>query len=87
MVCDKCGTVEVALKSVICRDDRERRGVLCSACFSPLADRLWIVPGPFVVFGKCSGCADWFSLRELADRKPGGKWSAPSGVCAGCVPY
>ena len=87
MKCDGCGVTAPALKFVVCRDDRDRRGTLCDPCWLPLADRLWIVPGPRVVWGRCLRCGEWVSLRELRDAKPGGagKGDAPSGTCSECM--
>ncbi len=87
MRCAGCGVEAPALKTVLCRADRERRGVLCDSCWLPLRDRLWGIPGPVACFGRCSGCGGWFSVRELADLKPGGarKGDAPGGTCVACV--
>jgi len=85
MVCSGCGNESVALKTVVCRDDADRCGVLCGPCHEPLADWLWIVPGPFACFGRCRGCGEWFSVRELSDRKPGGGHGAMIGLCEGCA--
>lgn len=41
--------------------------MLCDACWLPLRERVWILLGPLVVFGKCVACRGWFSLRGLAD--------------------
>ncbi len=76
--CSRCGHEEPAMKTV-----RPRSGgasfLLCDACYSPLAPSLWIVAGHLAVHGKCRVCSGWFSLRELEDTRPGGKWDAPSG--------
>ncbi|MDP8953294.1 MAG: hypothetical protein M3N18_13880 [Actinomycetota bacterium] len=84
MRCCKCGAEAPALKTCR-RRDGDGRGVLCDPCWLPLRDRVWVIPGPHVCFGKCSGCGEWFSLRELPDRRPGGKWSAPTGTCVDCA--
>src|SRR5829696_2267273 len=84
VVCDKCGVEAVVLKSVVCRADRERRGTLCSGCYEPLADRLWIVPGLATAFGTCRSCGEWVSVRELLDARLGGKRSAWIGTCTMC---
>ena len=84
MRCDKCGVEAVVLKTLICRDDRDRRGVLCDPCWLPLRDRLWIVPGPVACFGRCRSCSGWFSVRELADLALGGKHGAWFGTCRMC---
>jgi len=85
MRCDGCASSAPALKTVICRADRERRGSLCVLCWEPLRDRVWIVPGPVPCFGTCSRCGEWASVNDLRDAKPGGRRSAPSGVCVGCA--
>lgn len=87
MKCRGCGVEAAALKTVRCRDDAERIGVLCNDCYIPLAGRLWIVPGGYVVWGRCLRCLEWVSLRELRDAKPGGagRGDAPAGTCVGCA--
>jgi len=81
--CEGCGFEAPALKT--CRQrTEERRFVLCDPCYVPLAGSLWIVAGLASVHGKCRACSGWFSLRELEDPRPGGKWDAPSGICLGC---
>ena len=50
----------------------------------PLSDRLWIVPGPVACFGRCRGCGEWFSVRDLSDRKPGGGHGTMIGTCPAC---
>ncbi len=83
MRCEGCGLKAPALKTVRWRTE-ERCFVLCDICHTPLCEVVWIVAGVAPVHGKCRGCEDWFSLRELEDLRPGGKWDAPSGVCASC---
>jgi len=62
--CDGCGA-EGWFKTVICRDDRDRGGVLCDACWLHLADRLWIVAGPVTVTARCDECDGFMNPREL----------------------
>lgn len=81
MTCDGCGHAAAVLKSVVCRADRERQGVLCTSCWLPLRDRLWITPGPVNVFGRCRECGGWESVRDLSDIKPG---EPVRGVCGAC---
>jgi hypothetical protein len=87
MRCAGCGDAATVLKTVVCRTDRERRGVLCTSCWLPLRDRLWIIPGSVVVWGKCLSHGSWVSLRDLVDVKPGaaGKGVAPGGTCTMCA--
>jgi len=85
MRCDGCGITALALKTVRCRSDRERRGVLCTGCWEPLRELVWIIPGPVVAWGTCSWCDDWASVNDLRDAKPGGRRSAPSGTCVDCL--
>jgi len=85
VVCSGCGTESVALKSVVCRDDADRCGVLCGPCHEPLAHRVWIVPGPFAVWGRCRSCGSWESARDLRDAKPGGGHGAMIGTCVSCA--
>ncbi len=85
MICDGCGASAPALKTVICRDDADRRGVLCDPCHAPLAHRLWVVPGPVACFGRCLVCGEWESARDLADRKLGGGHGAWLGTCRSCL--
>ncbi len=84
MRCCKCGASAPALKSVVCRDARNRRGVLCDPCWEPLADRLWILPGLVAAWGRCRECGEWFGVGELSDRKPGGGHGAMIGACVDC---
>ncbi len=85
MECEGCGASAPSLKTVRWRKG-ERRFALCDPCWIPLAGSLWVVGGPVPVHGKCRGCAHWFSLRDLSEIRPGGKWDAPSGLCLGCQP-
>ncbi len=85
MRCAGCCVEAPALKTVLCRADRERRGVLCDSCWLPLKDRLWIVPGWVACFGTCRLCGEWVSVRELRDARLGGKRSAWIGTCRMCV--
>lgn len=85
MRCDGCDLSATMLKTVVCRSDRERRGALCDGCWLPLADRLWIVPGPGKCFGTCVLCGHWVSVRDLRDAKLGGKRSAWVGTCFSCA--
>jgi hypothetical protein len=57
---------------------------LCNRCYPALARWVWIVPGPLACFGTCSRCGSWVSVRDLADAKPGGRQSAPTGRCQAC---
>jgi hypothetical protein len=84
MVCDMCGHQEVVLKTCRCRD-REGSGTLCDSCWLPRRHLVWVIPGPVACFGTCRSCSEWFSLRELADMRTGGRRDAPTGVCGGCV--
>jgi hypothetical protein len=81
VTCDGCGHEAPALKSVVCRADRERQGVLCASCWLPIRHRLWLIPGWLNVWGRCRGCGEWESIRDLRDIKQG---EPASGVCAGC---
>jgi len=83
--CDNCGHAAPDLKTVACRGDLDRRGVLCDPCWLHLRDRLWVVPGAVPCFGRCRSCGEWFSVRELSDRKPGGGHGAMIGVCVDCA--
>jgi len=83
--CDGCGAEAPVLKTCRCRDDAERAGVLCDPCWDPLRDRVWIIPGPVACFGTCSRCGEWVSVNDLRDATPGGRRSAPSGLCRMCA--
>jgi len=85
VVCCKCGVSAPALKSVVCRDDRDRQGTLCGPCWLPIRELVWIVPGPFAVWGRCRSCGSWESVRDLREAKPGGGHGAMIGVCGGCA--
>jgi hypothetical protein len=58
---------------------------LCESCWRSVAERVWIVPGLVACSGSCKLCGSWVPVRELAEASGGGKWDAPSGLCAGCV--
>ncbi len=88
MRCDKCGHEELALKTVKLRAYPERRGVLCDECFSPLADRLWIIPGHFNVTGRCDSCGRYVHPREIEPstlRNGAAKRDIYTGTCSACV--
>ena len=59
--------------------------MLYDPCWLPLRDRVWVLPGPFAVWGRCGLCGKWESVRELSDRKPGGGHGAMIGTCVDCV--
>lgn len=78
-----CGFSSPALKTV-----RERGGgwtwFSCDRCYEPIREEVWIVPGPVSCFGTCSRCGEWESVNDLKDARPGGRRSAPTGVCLPC---
>ena len=82
MRCDGCGATGW-LKTVECRDDRDRRGTLCDACYGPLARLLWIVAGPLTVTAQCSGCGLYLNPAELAVRR-GLARERHVGICVSC---
>ena len=87
MICSECGQEGPAHKTVywIADGDEAEEYVLCEPCYGEVADEVWIVPGPCVVFGKCRLCGEWESLRDLSDRRGGGRWDSPTGLCPGCA--
>ena len=86
MRCSECGAEEPVMKTVYWPEegDEAEEWPLCEGCHGDVAGEVLIVPGPVPCFGTCKGCSDWFSLRDLADAKPGGRRSAPSGTCRAC---
>ena len=84
MVCEGCGYSAAALKTCRWRTGA-RHFTLCDPCWEPLVSSVWIVAGHLPAHGKCRGCSGWFSLRELEDLRPGGKWDALSGLCSRCI--
>ncbi len=85
MVCCACGSEAAALPTVRWRSG-DRRFTLCNGCLDlPIRSFVWIVAGRKIVHGKCLGCDHWFSLRDLSEVRPGGKWDAISGLCQGCT--
>jgi hypothetical protein len=80
--CGCCDVEATALKTVLCRADRERQGVLCDSCWLPLRELVWIVPGRLNVWGRCRRCGGWESVNLLRDAKPG---YPVSGICVGCA--
>jgi hypothetical protein len=83
--CDSCGIEAMALKTCRHRIGGEQTFVLCDSCHAPIAGAVWIVPGPGAASSACRGCGGWYSLRDLAERALGGKYNAPSGICADCM--
>ncbi len=87
VICDGCGLEAAALKTVRPRARPFRSGasfVRCDPCWRPVAGRVWVVPGRVICFGGCRGCGEWFSVRDLAERRGGGRHDAPTGICPGC---
>ncbi len=89
MVCSECGTTAAAMPTVYWPEegDDAEEWPLCPSCFAEVAGEVLIVPGPVAGFGRCSGCSEWFSVRELVDVKAGagGRGDAPGGTCHGCA--
>ncbi len=87
MICSECGVVLPAMKTVYWRDDEYvEEYALCDSCYEEVASEVWVVPGVVPCFGRCSGCGEWFSVRELSElRMAGWKWDAPSGLCPSCA--
>ncbi len=85
MRCEKCGAAAPVLKTCRLRAGPGPAFALCDPCYAPLAEAVWIVPGPLVCFGTCRSCGSWFSVRELSEVSGGGRRDAPSGVCERCV--
>ena len=73
-----------ALKTCRWRTGRRRAFALCDECHAEIAGAVWIVAGLVPCFGTCRECGEWVSVRELADRTGGGRWDAPTGLCATC---
>jgi len=65
--------------------DEAEEWPLCERCYEVVSEEVLIVPGPVACFGRCRGCGDWFSVRELSDRKPGGGHGAWVGTCVDCA--
>ncbi len=84
MRCECCGVEDAVLKTVRWRSG-ERRFALCDPCWEPVSGSVWVVPGPVPCHGLCRSCSGWFRVSELSEPVPaGGKWGAPSGLCASC---
>jgi hypothetical protein len=84
VICEGCGLKAPALKTCRWRTG-DRRFTLCDSCWEPLISSVWIVAGRVPAHGKCGVCGGWFSLRDLLEISPGGKYDAPSGICSECV--
>ncbi len=84
MLCSECGAESPAMKTVWWEEDDDV-WPLCGECYAEVADEVWIVPGAVPVFGKCRSCGEWESLRNLSDRRGGGRWDSPTGLCRGCA--
>jgi hypothetical protein len=84
--CDGCGT-EGWFKPVVCRDDRDRRGVLCDGCYEPLGHRLWVVPGFATVTARCDECERFVNPGEIVPStlRPAGWKEAFGGLCRSCA--
>ncbi len=91
MRCDGCGASGWH-KTVRLRDDRERRGVLCTPCYEALGgvSRFWIVCGAVNVASRCSACGFYVHPTEIAPEtaRPGGGYKrdiVSSGLCLSCA--
>jgi hypothetical protein len=86
VVCDRCGASASVLKTCRWRSGSGRTFVLCDGCHAPISGAVWIVPGRVPAHGFCSGCSEWFSVRDLVELRSGGwKWDSPSGLCPECA--
>ncbi len=88
MVCDRCGATGW-FKTLICREDRDRRGVLCDPCYEALGGvgRFWIVYGEVNVTSRCDRCQHYCHPRELVTSRPGGGYKrdlVSTGICGAC---
>ncbi|MBA2344985.1 MAG: hypothetical protein H0V83_07875 [Rubrobacter sp.] len=70
----------------IAEGDAAEEWPMCEDCFGEVVDEVFIVPGPVACWGRCSGCLEWFSVRDLVDVKAGagGRGDAPGGTCRAC---
>jgi hypothetical protein len=89
LICEGCGVVAPALKTVRWRSG-ERRFVLCDPCWGPMRGAMWVVPGDFTVTARCDACGAYLNPRELVPetRRPGGGYKRDviaSGLCRGCA--
>ncbi len=89
MVCDRCGATGW-FKTLVCREDRDRRGVLCDGCFDALGgvERFLIVHGEVNVTSRCDVCHFYLHPTELVESRPGGGYKrdlVSSGVCRSCA--
>lgn len=66
------------------RDVRGQPFALCDPRWRPVAGSVWVVPGRVICFGTCRNCGEWLSVRDLNDRRGGGRHGAPTGICPGC---
>jgi hypothetical protein len=85
VICTRCDTVAVVLKTCRWRDRNGAAFTLCDSCWLPISGAVWVVPGRVPCFGTCLRCGGWFSVRELADRRPGGRYDSSQGTCTVCA--
>ena len=85
MICDGCGVEQPAMKMVVYRDAGDEEWSLCDRCYAEMAESVWIVPGPYAVWGHCNECQGWYSLNDMARWAGGGKHDAPQGACTACA--
>lgn len=81
MRCDRCGFESPALKTCRKRGRGLPRFTLCSRCWEPIREEVWIVPGPLSVTARCISCGSYGSVAEFSDLSPG---EPQRGTCPGC---
>jgi hypothetical protein len=84
MACRLCGGGDRWLKTVRPRSGGASPFTVCDPCYALLAQRVWIIPGPISVTGRCDQCDEFVNPRELAVRRALVK-EVYRGVCCSCV--
>ena len=87
MICSECGAAAAAMKTVYWPEDGDEaeEWSLCERCYRDVAGGVFIVPGPYAVWGFCNECQGWYSLNAMSRWSGGGPHDAPQGSCLGCA--
>jgi hypothetical protein len=83
MPCAFCGEGDKWIKT--CRTSDGFRIRVCDPCWEALSPWLVLVPGRWVATARCDRCGSYFSLREMVQFSPGGRYNAYAGRCETCA--
>jgi hypothetical protein len=83
MPCAFCGEGDEWIKT--CRTKNGSRLRVCDPCWEVMSSWLVIIPGDWVVTGRCDECGAYFNPRDMLEFSPGGRYNAYSGTCRACA--